>query len=39
MQLTDHIAVTPGVIWLSSPGHDNGNSNTWVGAVRTTFSF
>jgi Carbohydrate-selective porin, OprB family/S-layer homology domain len=39
IQLTDHVAITPGLIWLSSPGNDNGNSDTVVGAVRTTFSF
>jgi Carbohydrate-selective porin, OprB family/S-layer homology domain len=39
IQLSDHIAITPGVIWINSPGNDNANNDTFVGAVRTTFSF
>jgi Carbohydrate-selective porin, OprB family/S-layer homology domain len=39
MQLTDNVAITPGLIWLNSPGNDNGTRDTLVGAVRTTFSF
>lgn len=38
-QLTDNISVTPGVIWLTAPGHDNNNSDIVVGTIRTTFQF
>ena len=38
-QLTDNIAVTPGVIWITSPGFDNDNDDAIIGALRTTFSF
>ena len=38
-QVTDNISVTPGVIWLTAPGHNNDNDDVVVGTVRTTFSF
>ncbi len=38
-QLTDNIAITPGVIWITSPGFNNNNDDLVIGAVRTTFSF
>ena len=38
-QLNDNISVTPGVIWLMSPGNNNSNGDIVVGAIRTTFSF
>jgi hypothetical protein len=38
-QLTDNIAITPGVIWITSPGFNNGNEDLVIGALRTTFSF
>ncbi|OWY68682.1 hypothetical protein B7486_24955 [cyanobacterium TDX16] len=38
-QLTDNIAVTPGVIWITSPGFNNDNDDAIIGALRTTFSF
>ena len=38
-QLSDNISITPGVIWLISPGNSNSNSDIVVGAIRTTFSF
>lgn len=38
-QLTDNISITPGVIWLTSPGHDDNNSDIVVGTIRTTFQF
>jgi hypothetical protein len=39
LQLSDNISVTPGIIYLNSPGNDSDNDSTFVGAVRTTFSF
>jgi hypothetical protein len=38
-QLTDNIAITPGIIWLTAPDHDNDNKDIVIGAIRTTFSF
>ncbi|HEY9692969.1 MAG TPA: iron uptake porin [Oculatellaceae cyanobacterium] len=38
-QLTDNIAVTPGIIWLTAPDHNNLNEDIVIGTVRTTFSF
>jgi hypothetical protein len=36
---TDNIAVTPGVIWVTDPNHDNDNDDLVIGVVRTTFTF
>ena len=44
-QLTDNISVTPGVIWLESPGQslnvagNNDNEDAFIGTLRTTFNF
>lgn len=38
-QLTDNISVTPGVIWLTSPGQDEGQEDAIIGTLRTTFKF
>ncbi|PIG91898.1 iron uptake porin [Gloeocapsopsis sp. IPPAS B-1203] len=38
-QLTDNVSITPGVIWLSSPGQNNDNSDVVIGTLRTTFNF
>lgn len=38
-QLTDNIAITPGVIWITSPGFNNDNDDLVIGAIRTTFAF
>jgi hypothetical protein len=38
-QLTDKVSVTPGLIWITSPGQSKGNNDIVVGTVRTTFSF
>jgi Carbohydrate-selective porin, OprB family/S-layer homology domain len=38
-QLTDKVSVTPGLIWITSPGQSKGNNDTVIGTVRTTFSF
>lgn len=37
--LTDNISITPGVIWLTSPNHDERNNDVIVGTIRTTFTF
>jgi hypothetical protein len=38
-QLTDNIAVTPGVVWVTSPDHNSTNSDVVIGTLRTTFTF
>jgi hypothetical protein len=38
-QLSENISITPGVIWLTSPDHNNDNDDVFIGALRTTFSF
>lgn len=38
-QLNDHIAITPGIIWLTAPNHDNRNDDIVIGTIRTTFTF
>lgn len=38
-QLTDNIAITPGVLVIFNPEHDSDNSDIYVGTVRTTFTF
>ncbi|MBW4526953.1 MAG: iron uptake porin [Phormidium tanganyikae FI6-MK23] len=38
-QLNDNIAITPGIIWLTAPNHDNRNDDIVIGTIRTTFTF
>lgn len=37
--VNDNISITPGLIWISNPGNNDNNSDTFVGAIRTTFRF
>lgn len=37
--LNDHIDITPAVVWLTAPNHDENNSDIFFGALRTTFRF
>lgn len=37
--LTKNITVTPGVIWLTAPGHNEENDDIFIGTIRTTFTF
>ena len=37
--LSDHILVTPGLIWITAPNHDPSNPDILVVTVRTTFEF
>lgn len=39
LQLTENIAITPGVIWLTAPDHNSNNDDVVIGAIRTTFTF
>ncbi|HEY9637752.1 MAG TPA: iron uptake porin, partial [Coleofasciculaceae cyanobacterium] len=38
-KLTNNILITPGVIWLTAPGHDDRNDSIVIGTLRTTFTF
>ena len=38
-QVTDNIAVTPGVVWITAPDHNSQNSDVVIGTLRTTFTF
>ena len=38
-KLSNNILITPGVIWLTAPGHDSRNDDILIGTIRTTFSF
>ncbi|MBW4521665.1 MAG: iron uptake porin [Scytolyngbya sp. HA4215-MV1] len=38
-QLTDNIAITPGLIWITAPDHNNNNDDLVIGTIRTTFTF
>ncbi len=37
--VNDAIAVTPGLILVTNPEHNNNNDTIYIGTVRTTFSF
>lgn len=38
-RVSENISVTPGVIWMTSPGQSNNTNDTVIGTLRTTFSF
>ncbi len=38
-QLNDKISITPGLIWISAPNHNNNNRDILVLTIRSTFSF
>lgn len=37
--VTNNISITPGVIWLTAPGHNEGNDDILIGVLRTSFTF
>ncbi|MBN3907559.1 MAG: iron uptake porin [Nostoc sp. NMS1] len=37
--VSDNITITPGLIWLTAPNHDDQNSDAVLGVIRTTFTF
>lgn len=39
MQLSDNIAVTPGLLVIFNPEHNDNNDTIYVGTLRTTFTF
>ncbi|MBO9999562.1 MAG: iron uptake porin [Cyanobacteria bacterium SID2] len=38
-EISDNIVVTPGVIWLTAPNHDETNADAIVVVLRTVFQF
>ncbi|AFZ58858.1 iron uptake porin [Anabaena cylindrica FACHB-243] len=38
-RVSDNISVTPGVIWLPSIGQSSSSEDTFIGTLRTTFTF
>ncbi|MBN3961560.1 iron uptake porin [Nostoc sp. NMS8] len=38
-QVSDHIAVTPGLLVIFNPENNNANDTEYVGTLRTTFTF
>jgi len=38
-RISDNIAITPGVIWLTVPNHDDRNDDVFIGVLRTVFYF
>ncbi|MDB9314338.1 iron uptake porin [Spirulina sp. CS-785/01] len=39
IQVTDNVEITPGVIWLTNPNHNQRNPDIVVGTIRTRFQF
>ncbi|MBW4613019.1 MAG: iron uptake porin [Desmonostoc vinosum HA7617-LM4] len=39
VKLTDNIAVTPGLLVIFNPEHNDNNDTIYVGTLRTTFNF
>lgn len=38
-RLSDHISLTPGLIWITAPNHDQDNPDILILTVRTAFEF
>ncbi len=38
-RLSDNIAITPGIVWITAPSNNNQEDNLVIGAIRTTFTF
>lgn len=38
-KVNDNISITPGVVWLTAPDHNEDNEDVVIGALRTTFTF
>ncbi|MBD1833120.1 carbohydrate porin [Cyanobacteria bacterium FACHB-472] len=39
MTVHRYIAITPGIIWLTAPNHNENNSDIVLGTIRITFNF
>ncbi|WP_375513273.1 carbohydrate porin [uncultured Nostoc sp.] len=38
-QVTDNLAITPGLFMITSPEHNDSNGSIYVSTVRTTFTY
>ena len=38
-RINSHMTITPGLIWLTAPNHDDRNPDVVVGVLRTAFTF
>lgn len=38
-RVSDNISITPGIIYLRSPGQNSNNDDAFIGTLRTTFTF
>ncbi len=38
-RLSDNIAITPGIVWITAPDNSDRENDLIIGAVRTTFTF
>ena len=38
-QFSDKVSITPGIIVIFNPEHNNDNDTVYVGTIRTTFTF
>ncbi|MGK7898657.1 MAG: iron uptake porin [Xenococcus sp. (in: cyanobacteria)] len=38
-RVNDNIAITPGIVWVTSTDNNSDNDDLVIGAIRTTFSF
>jgi hypothetical protein len=38
-RLSDNIAITPGIVWITAPDHNSNNDDLVIGTIRTTFTF
>jgi hypothetical protein len=39
IRLNDHVSVTPGVVWLTAPNHDQNNPDAVITTIRTSLTF
>lgn len=39
VKLSDNLAITPGILLITSPEHSSANPTEYVGTIRTTFKF
>jgi Carbohydrate-selective porin, OprB family len=39
IKLSDNLAITPGLLLITSPEHNSANQTEYVGTIRTTFKF
>lgn len=37
--INDHIKITPGIVYLTDPDHNSNNEGTFIGTIRTLFTF